>query len=1111
MKKKLIAAILTVAQMATCAFFTITAKADTVDSYEWDFEGYTENSNAGIMQIRGTVGENDKITPDVITKDYGTSAKLMSTTDNMLFDANLPSVQKLGEPYAVSVSYDMYVDDYNANKALDLRINGNATNYMDMITVLTNGTLKTTAGNWYGNANYIPQDQWTHFEVKLYYGTTKAEIYVGDTKIKDLTLSDTVESLNGFRFVNYKSDSTSVMGLDNLKIRMFNKYDDEMAVLDKDFTDGIGQVSSAGGSVTAVGAIGYKSANDKVAYFDATEGTSYFRYFTSAKTQTLAAPYIYHLSFELLAESIAANTAIDIYLNGAAKYNFIRFYGNGTSTISPNKAITLNQWHRYDLYFHVGTTKCDVYVDGAKVTTITTDIINYVNGYGFVAQKGMNIAVDNISLSIENGEDSRFGVDTDAMPEYYDFSDISAITTTDAVNADGYSIANNKMVVKYGNTEGGLFDEGVVKNQFGRDSIYKIGTKTGETYTVKNQWGNEEELSVTHNGTLNAGDVIQFSESIMFTDMSQGINVTSYMNNVQRNDNLVLSVSSNGTAKAFGTALTGVSFEENTWYKLDYIITVGGTEKENTADVYVDGKKAATASFMTARGATENTLLTKFKVGNLVKAIGGSVSNVDGVYQITPVSAQNIYFDEIYMDITDDKSNTFSPEVSVASETISIKNGNIICGTSELKVEDLLNSVAVNNGSIKIVDNTGAEVTEGYIGDNYIVLTRNIAGEIFLKTEKIDYSKYMIYNDFDDGKAISADFVIPYKQVARKEAGVALKNADNNAIFFDLDANATNVLVQNATTREIADDFVLEMSLYTPMSDADVHLQFKLNDSPTNSYVVFDKNHAIKVLGGEVVGTWKGGRWYKVALQFKKDTGLMDLYINGVLVKEGKKINVDTITKITETRFTFEPASDIRTTCGFDDIKLYQGTYDNKRDYVFVKPKTYSSSSLDRVVFINENVDKDTFVSDFNVVGEVKVYDSSLNETEIVAEGCILVVKALNSDNIDYYDVVDITKNTFVGQIQVMLNGEALAETANGKLTAQTVCGTEKPITIVAAVYEGEKLVDVTFKPISESGLLSTDIIVDDASKQSVKVFVWDSISGMIPMVDAYSIGIAQK
>ena len=195
------------------------------------------------------------------------------------------------------------------------------------------------------------------------------------------------------------------------------------------------------------------------------------------------------------------------------------------------------------------------------------------------------------------------------------------------------------------------------------------------------------------------------------------------------------------------------------------------------------------------------------------------------------------------------------------------------------------------------------------------------------------YSKYMIYNDFDDGKAITADFVIPFKQTARKEAGVALKNADNNAIFFDLAANATNVLVQNATQREITDDFVLEMSLYTPMSDADVHLQFKLNDAATNSYVIFDKNHAIKLLGGEVVGTWKGSRWYKVALQFHKDTGLMDLYINGVLVKEGKKINADIIEKIVETRFTYEAASDIATTCGFDDIKLYFGEYDNTKDY----------------------------------------------------------------------------------------------------------------------------------------------------------------------------------
>ena len=57
--------------------------------------------------------------------------------------------------------------------------------------------------------------------------------------------------------------------------------------------------------------------------------------------------------------------------------------------------------------------------------------------------------------------------------------------------------------------------------------------------------------------------------------MSKGINITSYMNGVQRNDNLVLAVAANGTAKAFGTTLSGVTFKEDTWYKIDYVITVG--------------------------------------------------------------------------------------------------------------------------------------------------------------------------------------------------------------------------------------------------------------------------------------------------------------------------------------------------------------------------------------------------------------------------------------------------------------------------------------------------------------------------------------------------------
>ena len=134
-----------------------------------------------------------------------------------------------------------------------------------------------------------------------------------------------------------------------------------------------------------------------------------------------------------------------------------------------------------------------------------------------------------------------------------------------------------------------------------------------------------------------------------------------------------------------------------------------------------------------------------------------------------------------------------------------------------------------------------------------------------------------------------------------------------------------------------------------------------------------------------------------------------------------------------------------------------------------------------------------------------------MNETNVVADGSVLVVKSLEADNIDYYDVVDITKNTFVGQIQVMSANENITECVNGKLTAQAVVGTKTPITVVAAIYEGGKLIKASSGKLSQSGVLSTDITVDDATKQNLKVFVWDSVLGMKALTDVHAIGTAQK
>lgn len=416
MKRKLLALVLAVSQLIALA---VSVDAKDVEGYSYNFEDYTTNSNCGVLVATeiDTEGDviDDKIEPSVITdstgKSYGTSAKLTATEKNTHFNAAFGEelAKSYTNQYYMSIKYDLYTGDYNANKELQLKINGYGST--SHIVVATNGTLKLNNSMWYGSANLIPVNSWNNFEVRAYYGTNKIEYYLNNTYIYTAKLSADIERITGLKFVDYKgSTEASVMGLDNVEIKICDQYETAIAGLNNDFNTAY-DFGTGAPTATLKSGIGYKEDDDKAVYTKGEE-TDVIQNMAQA-APALGEGYIYHMSFEWLMENWNSQKEFDIFVNGVTNneriLSFIHYNKDSGGAIKVNGAWpsfrpTAGEWNKYDLYFYCGTNKFELYIDETLIYTGTLDkTISSINGYRIINFKSTTetvMAVDNIKVEI---------------------------------------------------------------------------------------------------------------------------------------------------------------------------------------------------------------------------------------------------------------------------------------------------------------------------------------------------------------------------------------------------------------------------------------------------------------------------------------------------------------------------------------------------------------------------------------------------------------------------------------------------------------------------------------------------------------------------------------
>ncbi|MDD6213933.1 MAG: heparinase II/III family protein [Firmicutes bacterium] len=204
-------------------------------------------------------------------------------------------------------------------------------------------------------------------------------------------------------------------------------------------------------------------------------------------------------------------------------------------------------------------------------------------------------------------------------------------------------------------------------------------------------------------------------------------------------------------------------------------------------------------------------------------------------------------------------------------------------------------------------------------------------------------------------------------------------------------------------------DVTLEASLYAPAESM-------------RSYMVIGINNGMNEVGGlyddgsirchyTKVGSWKPGRWYKMAVTYHAGTKCADYYLNGEKVLENTEVTSENITSFTRIKLialttnasTYNHKNNLT---GYDNIRWYIGNYDPEKDRV--------TSDIDSTIYLYEKKSVkelcDKMIADGCTSARIYKDDTfSVQQTGNLEDGNVLVVSSENGEVLKYSDIADMS------------------------------------------------------------------------------------------------------
>lgn len=660
------------------------------------------------------------------------------------------------------------------------------------------------------------------------------------------------------------------------------------------------------------------------------------------------------------------------------------------------------EWHHYDIVMEYGRKIITVYIDGKRSIAVEDDKNfggaqytfaglgqpNYENMVGFRLQQGTSSGstgyFDNIKIRKYDSSETFFtGTGSKFVPKY----------TQDFSNAE-----DNKSngTLEYLNRLDADFK--VVTGAFGKastDKSFKIVRNADTTaghkdifyqradYGVDFQYGGKVHIGFN---MAMEGDERNFAKYISVKPENNGTRET-------------LLRMEYGLLKYGNSLSVPVNWESKKWYKFDLYITPGdGETVKNKMTVYMNGQKMF-----------ENVELTDYSFPGVDQVRIGQMENFihdTSKYEYNQV----LYLDDISLEYTAKDIPVKYPSFSMSSldeSVVKLVDKNTLFVYNNPTISGVMAKVSASNVYAVSDEMTQASNADSAVGKYLLAKATDEIRYLFPIVDRIDrYSEDFSEEIYINDERIKNWNFVTYNGVASQETGLGGKKATDRSykvsggtVEQEYSYIDTPIAVSGKTMIEFS------MLMNDDKANDGFAVAFKYKDSEGNEQnssivnLAWLWNNQIRVLTGNnsenIVGYYGNNQWNKFAFEINPETFTANVYINGTLISEDAKILPEAsysqlegckITGIYRIKHSHQTASTSQDKySAIDDIKIYQGTYNNAADAMTLTTDYYVNSGW---IAIPEATDKSDFDSniDSNYKDSIKIYTDNTMSSEIVDE-----------------------------------------------------------------------------------------------------------------------------
>ena len=440
---------------------------------------------------------------------------------------------------------------------------------------------------------------------------------------------------------------------------------------------------------------------------------------------------------------------------------------------------------------------------------------------------------------------------------------------------------------------------------------------------------------------------------------------------------------------------------------------------------------------------------------------------------------------------------------------------NFSIAPQELKVSDVIFKDITGKNlvqDIEALSATGYKLTLSApieAGSKYIVefsdTVKNVYGSEISGTVYLSDSEPTLYADFEDDSWKSG------MTINEGADAVAVENGKLR-MMYNWELNTRKMYADAILEFDVCFDHGSRLTITTNQDGGTYnYYYFDIGDGPLRVHRVVDKNGANVVPdgfinGGESIDNIKAGITYRFKIETVGDT--VSVYI--------KKAEENTYQYV-----GYFQSSDLVQTAGYTKIRFNEpagiaGTLDNIAITTFDSQASVLTETINPASGAYMNID-------FSISPEVVLTNETLFVQDDAGNNKNIAVEALSGRRYRVYFEEDLAENTtyniavsdtmrnfyekqiggtqFVtGTIDKEIEIISVDTTENG-IVSVTVknAGMAGEAVVLCAVFDGDTFVSVQDKPVAET--VSFDIKVEEG--QTVKAFVWNSLSGMIPLTAA--------